>query len=245
MSLASLLIVADVHHGARGVDVGPDFRRFLASAPDLGDALLVNGDLFDFWYGWRSGVPGESLAVLEALGRLAERMPVHLVGGNHDRWGDDYWPAQFGLQWHREAVELEVGGRRVHCRHGDGLAYDGPVNRALHQVVALPVLHRAIGLVPPALTIGAVRTLGLGLDFRTAFDPVRLDRQEARQRRAAEAWLLAHPQIDWLVLAHTHRRADGTAPNGRRWCNPGPFAQERRYALLTGDGVRFEQLADA
>src|SRR5258707_4235164 len=52
-----VLVVADAHLGQVPPAVASAFHRFLDAVPDLGDALVINGDLFDFWFEYRSVIP--------------------------------------------------------------------------------------------------------------------------------------------------------------------------------------------
>src|SRR5205823_892185 len=52
-----VLVVADAHLGQVPPAVAAAFHRFLDAVPDLGDALLINGDLLDFWFEYRAVIP--------------------------------------------------------------------------------------------------------------------------------------------------------------------------------------------
>src|SRR5439155_1357153 len=52
-----VLVVADAHLGQVPAAIESAFHRFLAAVPDLGQALLINGDLFDFWFEYRAVIP--------------------------------------------------------------------------------------------------------------------------------------------------------------------------------------------
>src|SRR5688500_11757620 len=83
-----LVIVSDAHP-RRAVEAA--LLAFLERVPDLGDALLVNGDLFDFWFEYRRVIPRTGFRVAAALAALRKRVPIVMIGGNHDRWGGDFW----------------------------------------------------------------------------------------------------------------------------------------------------------
>jgi UDP-2,3-diacylglucosamine pyrophosphatase LpxH len=95
----SLVIVSDAHLGASAPEVEEALLAFLETIPELGDCLLVNGDLFDFWFSYSRVIPRRHFHVVAALARLARRMPVLMVGGNHDRWGGDFWERDLGLRF--------------------------------------------------------------------------------------------------------------------------------------------------
>jgi hypothetical protein len=51
------LIVSDIHLGAVPAETEAEFRRFLEHAATAARSLLINGDLFDFWFEYRSVIP--------------------------------------------------------------------------------------------------------------------------------------------------------------------------------------------
>ena len=44
------------------------------------------------------------------------RVPIAIVGGNHDRWGDDFWERDLGALYHPRELRFEVGTPR-HAGH--------------------------------------------------------------------------------------------------------------------------------
>ena len=65
-------IVSDLHLGAVPQQTERDFVRFLEHAGAEAATLLINGDLFDFWFEWRTAIPRTGFRVLAALGDLVD-----------------------------------------------------------------------------------------------------------------------------------------------------------------------------
>ena len=101
-----LVIVSDSHLGAVPDRVEEAFLAFLDQVEQLGDGLLVNGDLFDFWFSYRRIIPRAGLRVVSRLGELARRIPVAMTGGNHDRWGGSFWETELGIRFGSEELRL-------------------------------------------------------------------------------------------------------------------------------------------
>ena len=54
-------------------------------------ALFLLGDLFDFWFEYKTVVPKGFVRVLGKLAELADAgIPIHFFVGNHDLWMLDY-----------------------------------------------------------------------------------------------------------------------------------------------------------
>jgi UDP-2,3-diacylglucosamine hydrolase len=88
----NVVIVSDAHLGPRTPEVTATFLRFLAAVPSLGTTLVVNGDLFEFWFEYGSVIPRRAFPVLSGLRRLRDAgVELAVTGGNHDRWGGAFW----------------------------------------------------------------------------------------------------------------------------------------------------------
>ena len=105
----TLVVVSDAHLGVTPPAVEEALLAFLDAVPTLGDSLLLNGDLFDFWFAYSRVVPRRGFRVAATLATLARRMPVLMVGGNHDRWGGDFWSRDLGLRFEPYRLTFRLG----------------------------------------------------------------------------------------------------------------------------------------
>ena len=128
MLAAPCYVIADTHIGAAaaaGLDrTLLDFleaRRAeaLAGRPP---SLLINGDLFEFWYEWRTVVPRPAVRILAALAALHDAgVPVLWIAGNHNCRGGDIIRDDLGADYHVGPWIGTLGGWRTRVEHGDGL----------------------------------------------------------------------------------------------------------------------------
>lgn len=126
-----VFVASDLHLGAPSpAESRPREQRFVRwldrIQPEAG-ALVLLGDVFDFWFEYRTVVPK---GYVRLLGKLAEftdaGIPVTCFVGNHDLWLRSYLTDELGI---RVAHHPEVHtwfGRRFFLAHGDGL---GPGDR--------------------------------------------------------------------------------------------------------------------
>jgi UDP-2,3-diacylglucosamine hydrolase len=234
----TVVIVADAHLGAHDPGGAEAFLRFLDAVPDLGRHLVVNGDLFDFWFEYRTVIPRRAFPALAALRRARDRgVAITLTGGNHDRWGGAFWEGELGATFLPRGGRVDLAGWRVYLHHGDGLAERHVAARALHALTRWPPTSVAFRWLHPDLGLRLVHRLSGVLGHATRDGPA-LERAATAQAAWADQYLATHHDIDLVVLAHTHRAA--VAPAGpRRWyLNSGPWMHERCYALLTESGPR-------
>jgi UDP-2,3-diacylglucosamine hydrolase len=232
-----VIVVGDAHLGSADPADERAFHDFLAAAPGLGTRLLILGDLFDFWFEYRAVIPRKPFRTLARLADAVDRgLRVELFGGNHDRWGGDFWDRDLGIAFHREGADLVLAGRAAHAVHGDGLAETRLGGRLIHRVFRSP------------LTVGTFRALHPDLGFRLAD---RLSGGLAEGNRSAEAiaaaaaaqerwarrYLDGHPATQLVVMGHTHRRALVETTPGRFYLNAGQWMGDRHYAVVTAGAI--------
>jgi len=236
----TLVVVSDAHLGYAPSAVEAALLEFLDVVPALGDALLVNGDLFEFWFAYRSVVPRHAFRVAAALAGLSRRLPVFMVGGNHDRWGLDFWDREAGVHYAPHRLEFTAGDRQVLAVHGDGLRNPRRLTRMLQWLVASRTASAAYRALHPELGFPLVHRLSALLGGHGVHGPL-VDVAAAEQRAWAEQQLLENPSIELLVLGHTHRAALVQVAPGRHYLNPGAWFDQFRYAVVHRDGAELRQ----
>ena len=240
MPASRVLVVADAHLGQVPPAVATSFHRFLDAVPDLGDALVINGDLFDFWFEYRSVIPRRHFATVAKLQAVRARgIPITFVGGNHDRWGGDFLIRDLGIAFHPEAAEVDLAGRRALVTHGDGLTEQHWSATVLHRVLRHGVTVRLFRALHPDVGFWIAHLLSRRLADNTR-DRAVLDRAERAQAQYAEQLLQRRPDLALVILAHTHRPALAQLANGRAYVNPGAFLDGGRYAVVTKEHVELK-----
>ncbi len=237
MESRAVYVVSDVHLGAVPEATERAFRRFLAHVAERASLLLVNGDLFDFWFEYRHVVLSEHYRVLAALRDLVEAgVRLAFVGGNHDAWAGPFLRDTVGMELYRGPVEMALGGRRVLVAHGDGVGRGDLKYRALKRLIRNP------------LTVGAFRAVHPDLGRRIALRASSTEHKAAGHDRASagraafiEGWaserLRADAGLDLVLAGHAHRAARLEVAPGRFYVNTGDWLGSYDYAVLPGGGA--------
>jgi len=122
----SILFIADTHFRFDGStpderDKRLSFIEFLERS-DAPRRLYLLGDIFDFWFEYRSVIPRYYRDIIEALAGLKGRgTEILLTGGNHDFWYGSYFAETLGFTLLPQLAVHELQGKRVVVTHGDAL----------------------------------------------------------------------------------------------------------------------------
>ena len=233
-----VVVVGDAHLGSTDPADESALHALLEAIPDLGTRLVLMGDLFDFWFEYRAVIPRRPFHTLARIAALVERgVPVEVFGGNHDRWGSDFWTKDLGVPFHWDGADLALAGRRAWVHHGDGLAEQKLGGKIIHRVTRSPITITVFRALHPDLGFWLADKLSGGLAEANKTGEA-MDRAAAAQERFARGVMAERPELQLVILAHTHRqRLLEVGPN-RFYLNAGQWMRDRHYAVVTADRIQ-------
>lgn len=240
MLQAPCFVFSDVHLGVTPPEVERSLLGFLDHVSGTARSVIINGDLFDFWFEWRTVMPRAGFKVLAALARLTDAgIPVLWIAGNHDCWGGDLLTEDVGVTYHVGAWSGEIAGWRTRVDHGDGLRdVEDRRYRRLRTVLRNPWSIRAFRWIHPDL--GTRIALGSSHASRT----YRARDGGEGLRRVAHDQLAAHPGTDLLIYGHAHVPALERGPTGV-YANAGTWMDDTTYLTIRADAVRLHRWSAA
>ncbi len=238
---APCFVLSDVHLGPAPEDAERTLLALLQRARTEAKTVVLNGDVFDFWFEWRHVMPRVGFRVLAALAALRDAgVEVLWIAGNHDCWGGEILSHDVGVTYHVGPWRGSLGGWPALIEHGDGLRdkEDAPYRR-LRAVLRNPLAIRVFRWIHPDIaTWIALRTSHTSRNMRPR------DRGEGL-RRVALARLAADPALGLYVYGHTHAPALGQVSGGAVFANPGAWMDAPTFLRITRDRVELVRLDGA
>lgn len=234
-------IVSDLHLGVAAPVVERSFERYLAALQGRVPSLIINGDLFEFWFEWRRVIPRQGFRTLAALAALRESgTRIIYVAGNHDCWGGEVLRDDVGAEYQLGPWEGAIGPWRTRVEHGDGLRErEDRGYRLVRPIMRSPAAIRLFRALHPDLATRLA--LGSSQASRTYSA-----RDGGRGLRAiAHARLEHEPALDLLVMGHSHVAALERLPSGSVFANAGSWLDAPTYLALDDDRVALRTWGDA
>ncbi len=112
---------SDFHLGANARLTSAERERQLVRwlrmvAPEA-EAIYLVGDLFEFWFEYKSVIPKGYSRLFGALAELRDAgIPVYVFTGNHDLWMFGYFEQEFGIPVYHKPIQREIAGQNVYDR---------------------------------------------------------------------------------------------------------------------------------
>lgn len=203
-------VVADAHLGGPGGGAGPLVEQLLAIPEAGAERLVLLGDLFQAWIGFRQYETADVTAFLAAIAEVRRRgVRVDYVEGNRDFFLAE-GPYRDSFDSVGMECSFEAGGARVLAVHGDGLNDRDRQYLAWRWLSKSPPVRGVIRGVPRAIVGRFVDAAERRLS-RTNFKHKMAIPEEAIRRYGARR--LAEGR-DLLILGHFHEPRSFRVPGG-------------------------------
>ncbi len=236
---------SDAHLGSKmhadSVETERKLCRWLDFARQDAQTIYLLGDIFDFWFEYKTVVPRGFTRLLGKLSEITDSgVKVHFFIGNHDIWLTDYLQNECGLSSHREPFVTEISGKKFFIAHGDGLADKSISFRLLRRVFHSKFLRFLLAGVHPRWTVALAhawsnksRENGGVQDF--------LGEDKEYLIQFAKQEIARTPDIDYFVFGHRHILLDFPLNGKSRVINIGDWIQYFSYGVFDGSEMKLER----
>ena len=237
MFKAPCYVISDAHLGFAHADVERAVLSFLRHAQTNAGSLIINGDLFEFWFEWKTVIPRQGFRVIAALADLVDAgIPVTMIAGNHDCWGGEVLREDVGIDYRFGPLVTDIAGWRTHIEHGEGLRpKEDKRYRALRSVLRNPLAIRSFRWLHPDLSTPLASHSSNTSRTYSARDGGRglLD--------AAGRIATADPSLELVLLGHSHVATLDRLPTGAAYGNPGSWLDAPTFLKITDDAIALRQ----
>jgi UDP-2,3-diacylglucosamine hydrolase len=116
---------SDQHFGAPSPELSfPREQKFVAWLDEVkkdAEAIFLLGDLFDFWFEYKTVIPKGFVRVLGKLAEISDSgIPIYFFVGNHDLWMNDYFQKELNISVFHDNQEFTFDNKTFLIGHGDG-----------------------------------------------------------------------------------------------------------------------------
>ena len=197
----------------------------------------MNGDLFEFWFEWKTVIPRRGFRALAALADVVDAgVPVLMIAGNHDCWGGEVLRRDVGVDYVFGPWRGEVGRWRAHIEHGDGLRpAEDKRYRALRRVLRNPLAIRSFRWIHPDLATPLANGSSHASRSYSARDEGRGLRDAATRVENADR------DRDLIVFGHSHVATLERLPLGTVYGNAGSWLDAPTFLRVTDDQIALRQ----
>ncbi len=201
--------------------------------------IFIVGDLFDFWYEYKTVVPKGYVRILGKLAEITDSgILIHFFVGNHDMWMKNYFQKELNIPVYFEPTAFEFNSKKFLIGHGDGLGPGDGGYKLMKKIFRNKICQGLFGMVPPQIGLGIANYFS------------RRSRKQAGQKSdiylgEQKEWLIIYckeilqkQHYDYFIFGHRHLPINFNLPQSSLYINLGDWVKYYSYAVF--DGLQLE-----
>jgi UDP-2,3-diacylglucosamine hydrolase len=233
-----LYFASDFHLGAGGYAHSREREdrivRWLDSIKADAAELFLMGDVFDFWFEYKTVVPRGYIRFLGKLAALTDAgVKLYLFKGNHDMWMFNYLEKELGATIINNELRIERNGKKFFLHHGDGLGPGDGFYKVLKKFFRSGFCQWLFARLHPNLGVGIA-------NYWSTHSRISNEKKED-PKPGEQEWLVTFCKeelqtnfYDYLIFGHRHLPLDIQLNPNSRYINLGEWVHYSTYAEFDG-----------
>jgi UDP-2,3-diacylglucosamine hydrolase len=202
---------------------------------DAAEVFLM-GDVFDFWFEYKTVIPKGYTRFLGKLAELSDAgIKLYFFKGNHDMWLFDYFEKELGATIITNELVIERGGKKFYLHHGDGLGPGDYFYKFLKKFFRSGFCQWLFARLHPNLGVGVA-------NYWSQHSRIANQKKEVHKPGEQE-WLvkfckdtLQSEFYDFMIFGHRHIPLDIQLGAQSRYINLGEWLNyDYSYAVFDGE----------
>jgi UDP-2,3-diacylglucosamine hydrolase len=236
--------VSDCHFGVPNHEQSLEREKLFISWLDLikkdASELYIMGDLFEFWFEYKTVVQKGYVRLLGKLAEISDAgIPVYFFRGNHDVWAFDYLAEELGFIIYPDTLIREMNGKKFFLGHGDGLGKGDDGYKFLKKVFRNKVNQFLFRWLHPDIGTRLGRFWSNKSRVANINQGVELVNDEGIERLTGfcNQKLQQHPDINYFVFGHIHRPQVTDLAGNAKYYSIGDWIHYYSYLEFDGENL--------
>ncbi|PRX56786.1 UDP-2,3-diacylglucosamine diphosphatase [Flagellimonas meridianipacifica] len=246
-----IYFASDNHLGApTSKDSLPREKKFVSwlnSIKKDAGAIFLLGDLFDFWFEYKTVVPRGFTRILGKLAELTDAgIPIFYFVGNHDLWMNGYFEEELNIPvFHKPQQYLVNETTSFFIGHGDGLGPDDKGFKRMKKVFTNPVAQWFFRWLHPDWGVRLAQHLSIN-------NKIISGEADAKFLGEDKEWLVQYAKrkleqqhYDHFIFGHRHLPLEIQLNENSRYTNLGDWISYFTYAVFDGEKLTLEKFRNS
>lgn len=215
--------------------------RWLDEIKKDAKGVYLMGDVFDFWFEYKTVVPRGYIRFLGKLAELSDLgIEIIFFKGNHDMWMFDYFKKELNAKIVDNELIIHDNGKSFYLHHGDGLGDGDAKYKILKKMFRSKFCQWLFARLHPNLGIGIAQLWSRKSRIANDNEEVFLgDEKEWLIKYANE--LSQSKDYNYYIFGHRHLAYERKLQNGSYVINLGEWFSSYTYAVWDGESLTLKK----
>lgn len=237
-----IYFASDNHLGAPTFEESlPRERKFVSWLDHIkkdAAAIFLVGDLFDFFFDYKTVVPKGFTRVLGKLAEITDLgVPVYFFVGNHDLWMNDYFEKELNIKTFHKPQYFLLNNKTFLIGHGDGLGPGDKGYKRMKKVFINPLSKWLFRWLHPDLGVRLAKYLSVKNKLISGDEDAKFLGED-------NEWLIQYckrklkeKNTDFFIFGHRHLPIDFDLSDTTKYINLGDWISYYTYAEFDGKTI--------
>ena len=241
-----IYFASDQHFGAPTPEQSfPREQKFVAWLDEIkkdADVLFLLGDLFDFWFEYKTVVPRGFIRVLGKLAELRDSgITIYFFTGNHDLWMSDYFEKELSIPVFHKPQEFIFNNKVFLIGHGDGLGPGDKGYKRMKKVFTNPFSKWLFRWLHPDLGVKLAQYLSVKNKLISGDADVKFLGEENEWLVLYSKRKLETKHYDYFIFGHRHLPMTIKVGENSEYVNLGDWIGYFTYAVFNGEKLELKE----
>ena len=217
------------------------FVKWLDEIKHDAAAIFLLGDLFDFWFEYKTVVPRGFTRVLGKLAEITDSgIPVYYFVGNHDLWMNGYFEEELNIPVYHKPQEYTFNDKTFFIGHGDGLGPGDKGYKRMKKVFTNPLAKWFYRWLHPDWGVKLAQHLSVKNKIISGDEDVKFLGEE-------NEWLVQYckrkveeKHRDYFVFGHRHLPLEIEVGKNSKYINLGDWITYYTYGVFDGEKMELK-----
>ncbi len=215
------------------------FLKWLDEVKEDAAAIFLLGDLFDFWFEYKTVVPKGFVRVLGKLAEITDSgIPIYFFVGNHDLWMNDYFETELNIPTYYDPKEFIFNNKTFLIGHGDGKGPNDKGYKRMKKVFANPFSKWLYRWLHPDIGMRLAQHLSVKNKLISGDEDKRFLGEDQEWLALYAKRKLETKHYDYFVFGHRHLPMEINVGENSTYINIGDWINHYTYGVF--DGENFE-----
>ncbi|SHI72819.1 UDP-2,3-diacylglucosamine diphosphatase [Algibacter luteus] len=241
-----IYFASDNHLGAPTAEASfPREKKFVAWLDEIKQdaaAIFLLGDLFDFWFEYKTVVPK---GFTRTLGKLAEisdsGIPIHYFVGNHDLWMNGYFEEELNIPVYHKPEEFKFNDKTFFIGHGDGLGPGDKGYKRMKKVFTNPFFKWVFKWAHPDIGMRIAQYFSVKNKLISGDDDAKFLGEDQEWLAQYCKRKLEDKHRDYFVFGHRHLPLKIKLNEKSTYVNLGDWVQYYTYGVFDGEQMELKE----
>lgn len=217
--------------------------KWLDSIKEDAQAIFLVGDLFDFWFEYKTTIPKGFTRFLGKLAELSDSgIDLHVFVGNHDIWMFGYFEQELNAKVYHDPITFILNHTKIMIGHGDGLGPGDKGYKRLKKLFTSKACQWLFKWIHPDIGIG------LANSWSNKSRAAALSNPEEQKFLGEDEWLWQYAKErevkehhDYYLFGHRHLPLNLEVGETSKYINLGEWLTFNTYAVFEGNELKLKK----